>query len=116
MLRKIHHLPPDEQKQGIIVAGLSPLQSKNEIDFVKDDIAAEVQFGQYSFVSHDLFVKHLRFFVSETINVGVEILPIKMMQRSMSSGPTYDEKARLNVIRPGRSALAVPLILIGIEP
>ncbi len=116
LLRRIHHLAPDEQKQRIIDAGLSPLQSKNEIDFVKDDVAVEVQFGKYSFVAHDLFVKHLHFFVSETINVGVEILPMKTMQQHMSSGPTYHEKDLLNVIRQGRGVPAVPLILIGIEP
>ena len=116
VVRKIHHLPPNEQKQRIIDAGLEPLQSKNEIDFVKDGVAVEVQFGKYAFVAHDLFVKHLHFFVSETIDVGVEILPMKTMQNHMSSGPTYYEKDLLNVIRQGRGVPAVPLILIGIEP
>ena len=116
VVRKIHHLPPDEQKQRLLDAGLTPLQSYNEIDFVKDGVAVEVQFGKYAFVAHDLFVKHLHFFVSETIDVGVEILPMKTMQNRMSSGPTYYEKDLLNVIRQGRGVPAVPLLLMGIEP
>lgn len=37
--------------------------SYNQTDFVKDRIAIEVQFGKYSFVAYDLFVKHMAFCV-----------------------------------------------------
>ncbi len=40
----------------------------------------EVQFGKYSFVAYDLFVKHLDFYVGDKIDVGIEILPMKSLQ------------------------------------
>lgn len=46
---------------------------------------------KYAFVAHDLFVKHLSFFVSDIIDVGVEIFPMKEMEREMSSGVSYYE-------------------------
>lgn len=72
--------------------------------------------GKYSFVAHDLFVKHLSFFVSDVIDVGIEMLPMKEMESEMSSGVPYYERDLLNVIRQGRGVPAVPLILIGISP
>ena len=76
----------------------------------------EVQFGKYAFVAHDLFVKHMAFFVSEVIDVGIEILPMKEMEVEMSSGVAYYERDLLNIIRQGRGIPAVPLVLIGVAP
>jgi hypothetical protein len=75
-----------------------------------------VQFGKYSFVAYDLFVKHLAFYVGGAINVGIEILPMKSLQSEMSSGVAYYEGEFYNVIRQGRGVPAVPLVLIGIAP
>jgi len=83
---------------------------------VKDRVAIEVQFGKYTFVAHDLFVKHLGFYVSNIIDLGIEILPMKALESEMSSGVPYYERDLLNVIRQGRGVPAVPLILTGIEP
>ena len=49
----------------------------------------EIQFGKYAFVAHDLFVKHLSFYVSDIIDVGVEVLPMKELEKEMSSGVPY---------------------------
>lgn len=116
LLRGIHSLPPEEQKTKIEEAGLTPLSSHFQTDFVKQRVAVEVQFGKYSFVAHDLFVKHLSFYDSDLIDVAIEILPMKTMEAQMSSGPSYYEKDLLNVLRHGRSVPAVPLVLIGVVP
>ena len=92
LLRGIYDLPESQQKQAIEEAGLTPIMSYNQTDFVKDRVAVEVQFGKYSFVAHDLFVKHLSFYVSDIIDVGIEILPMKEMEREMSSGVPYYER------------------------
>ena len=42
---------PNVQKQQIISAGLTPILSYNQTDFVKERVALEVQFGKYSFVA-----------------------------------------------------------------
>jgi len=75
-----------------------------------------VQFGKYSFVAHDLYVKHLAFFSAGKIGVGIEILPMKSMAREMSPGPTFFEKDLSNIIRQGRCIPGVPLVVIEVGP
>jgi hypothetical protein len=106
----------NEQKAEIEAAGETPIFSYNQTDFVKDRVAIEVQFGKYSFVAYDLFVKHLAFFVRDQIDVGIEILAMKSLQSNMSSGPGYYEGELYNIIRNGRGVPAVPLVLVGVEP
>lgn len=116
LLRGIYNLPEREQKREIEKAGHTPIMSYNQTDFVKDRVALEVQFGKYAFVAHDLFVKHLSFFVSGIIDVGIEVLPMKSLEKEMSSGVPYYERDLLNVLRQGRGVPAVPLVLIGVAP
>ena len=116
LMRGIYNQPQDVQRRVISQAGREPIRSYNQTDFVKDRIAVEVQFGKYAFVAHDLFVKHLSFFVSDIIDVGIEILPMKQLEREMSSGVPYYERDLVNVIRQGRGVPAVPLILLGVIP
>jgi hypothetical protein len=116
LIRKTMNMPAEQQKAEIEAAGHKPIYSYNQTDFVKDRIAVEVQFGKYSFVAYDLFVKHMAFFVGNVIDVGVEILPMKELQRQMSSGVAYYEGELYNLIREGRGVPAVPLILIGVAP
>jgi hypothetical protein len=116
LIRKTVALPAAEQRQEILAEGQTPIASYNQTDFVKDRIAVEVQFGKYSFVAYDLFVKHMAFYVGDVIDVGVEILPMKAMSSQMSSGISYYEGELYNVIRQGRSIPAVPLVLIGVAP
>jgi hypothetical protein len=116
LVRRTLNLPYEQQKAAISEAGHVPIQSYNQTDFVKDRVAIEVQFGKYSFVAYDLFVKHMAFYVGDKIDVGIEILPTKLMQGLMSSGVAYYEGELANVVRQGRGVPAVPLILVGIEP
>lgn len=115
LIRKTISLPPAEQKLEIEATGEKPIFSYNQTDFVKDRVAIEVQFGKYSFVAYDLFVKHLAFYVGDQIDVGIEILPMKSMQSQMSSGVSYYEGELYNVVRNGRGVPAVPLVILGID-
>ena len=115
LIRKTLGMSPEHQKAEIEQAGLSPISSYNQTDFAKDRVAIEVQFGKYSFVAYDLFVKHLAFYISDKIDVGIEILPMKQLQSEMSSGVSYYEGELYNVIRQGRGVPAVPLVIVGIE-
>ena len=114
LIRKTLTIPAEEQKKEIETAGEIPIFSYNQTDFVKDRVAVEVQFGKYSFVAYNLFVKHLAFYVGDRIDVGVEILPMKSLQAQMSSGVGYYEGELYNIVRQGRGVPAVPLIIIGI--
>ena len=115
LIRKTLAMTPEKQKKEIEQNGSSPIFSYNQTDFVKDRVAIEVQFGKYSFVAYDLFVKHLAFYVGDQIDVGIEILPMKSLQSQMSSGVAYYEGELYNVIRQGRGVPAVPLVIFGIE-
>lgn len=114
LIRKTLQMPGEEQKREIEAGGHTPIYSYNQTDFVKDRVALEVQFGKYSFVAYDLFVKHLAFFVGDKIDVGIEVLPMKSLQAEMSSGPGYYEGELYNVIRNGRGVPAVPIVLVGV--
>ena len=116
LIRKTLTMPPELQKQEIESHGELAIRSYNQTDFVKNRVALEVQFGKYSFVAYDLFVKHLAFYIGDHIDVGIEILPMKTLQAQMSSGPSYYEGELYNVVRQGRGVPAVPLVIIGIEP
>lgn len=116
LIRRTMQLDPAEQKSEIEGAGQRPIYSYNQTDFEKERVALEVQFGKYSFIAYDLFVKHMAFYVGDKIDLGLEILPMKVMQEQMSSGPGYYEGALYDIARQGRGVPAVPLILVGVQP
>jgi len=114
--REIMSLPADEAKTIIEAKGLTAFQRGNQTDFIKNGIGIEVQFGKYAFVAYDFFVKHMTFFISGDINVGVEIIPTSKMLKDMDSGPANYEGEIFNLYRQGRNTPAVPLWVLGIEP
>ncbi len=117
IMQELLTLPLEKQKEFLIQQGVkSPIYSYKQTDFVKDNIAIEVQFGKYAFVAFDLFVKHLLFYSGGVINVGIEILPVKSMQSEMSTGIAYYEGEVYNVLRHGRNNPPVPLLIIGVAP
>ena len=117
LLPELITLPYEKQKDFLVSKGISePISSYKQTDFVKDQIAVEVQVGKYAFVAFDLFVKHLLFYSGGVINLGIEILPTKKMQSQMSSGVAYYEGEVYNVLRHGRNNPPVPLLILGIEP
>lgn len=115
LIVKTMHMEEHDQKNEIIENWKIPIRSYNQTDFEKSRVAIEVQFWKYSFIAYDLFVKHLAFYVWDTIDVWVEILPMKSMQSQMSSWPWYYEWALYDLARQGRWVPSVPLILIWIE-
>lgn len=116
LLRELIQLKPDEQKALLAERGVPALMTYNQTDFVKERVAVEVQLGKYSFVAHDLYVKHFAFYTNGEIDVGIEIIPMKALERQMSSGVPYYERDLFNLLRQGRGVPAVPLVLVGIAP
>ncbi len=106
----------DIQKQKIINKGFIPFNTYNQVDFVKDRVAVEVQFGKYFSVQYDLHVKHTFFYERGDIDVGVEIIPMHSLMTQMSSGVAWYENELTNIVREGRSNPPVPIVLIGVEP
>lgn len=106
----------DVQKQAIIDRGFTAFGTYNQVDFVKDNVAVEVQFGKYFSVQYDLHVKHTFFFGRGDIDVGIEIIPMHSLMTQMSSGVAWYENELTNIVREGRSNPSVPIVLIGVEP
>lgn len=104
------------QKQEIIYKGFTAFRTYNQVDFVKERVAIEVQFGKYFSVQYDLHVKHTFFYGRGDIDVGIEIIPMHSLMSQMSSGVAWYENELTNIVREGRSNPSVPIILIGVEP
>lgn len=109
-------LDSEEQKKIIENAGFKALNTFNQVDFQKDEIAIEVQFGKYPYVAYDLHVKHTFFYSRNDINVGIEIIPTKAMCECMDTGVSWFENEVTNVLREGRTNPPVPILMLGIEP
>lgn len=103
------------QKQAIIDKGFEAFRTYNQVDFVKERVAIEVQFGKYSYVQYDLHVKHTFFYGRGDIDVGIEIIPMHSLKSKMSSGIAWYENELTNIAREGRSNPSVPIVLIGVE-
>lgn len=91
--------------------------SFKQIDFVKDKVLVEVQFGKYPFMFYDLF-KFQYFFNEAAAEVGVEIVPTHLLKKEMSTGVSYGEQLIYDVTRLRRHFPAVPvkMILVDLDP
>jgi hypothetical protein len=106
-------MPAEEQNQETKAAIETRTFIYNQLDYIKERVAVEAQFGEYTPV---IYAKPLALYVGDRIDVGIEILPMKSLQNQMSSGVGYYEGEFYNVVRQGRGVPAVPLVLIGIDP
>jgi len=117
LMEKSINIPFKQQKKFLLENNeMNPIFSYKQTDFIKDKIAVEVQFGKYSFVAYDIFVKHMLFYSGGIINLGIEILPTKSMILEMSTGIAYYEGEVYNILRHGRNNPAIPLLILGVEP
>lgn len=114
--RIVFEIEKNRQKDIIIDAGFEPLKTSNQVDFQRNEVAIEVQFGKYTFVAYDLHVKHTFFYARNEINVGIEIIPTQAMCSHMDTGVSWFENEVTNVLREGRTNPPVPIYMIGIEP
>lgn len=85
-----------------------------QIDFVKEKILVEVQFGKYAFMFYDM-AKFQYFFNENKADVGIEIVPSHVLSREMSSGVSYGEHLIYDIERLKRHFPAVPVKVILVE-
>ena len=87
-----------------------------QVDFAKDKVHIEVQFGKYAFLFHDM--SKFQYSYNEGImDVGVEIAATyKMAYYEMSSGVSYGEQLVNDIISLRRNYPAVPVKIIMVEP
>lgn len=85
-----------------------------QIDFAKERVLVEVQFGKYPFMFYDL-AKFQYFFNENKANVGVEIVPCHSLQKQMSTGVSYGEQLVYDIERLKRHFPAVPIYIILVD-
>jgi hypothetical protein len=85
-----------------------------DMDFVKDSLGVEVQFGKYSFMVYNVAAKMTIFRNLGVIEAGVEIVPVKELALQMSSGVSYFEQFTWDLEKRGVSNIDTPVLILGI--
>jgi hypothetical protein len=85
-----------------------------QVDYVKNKVLVEVQFGKYAFMFYDM-AKFQSFFNESKADVGVEILPCHSLHGQMSSGVSYGEQLVYDIERLRRHFPAVPVKVILVD-
>lgn len=87
-----------------------------QIDYVKDGVLVEVQFGKYFSMFYDM-AKFQYFFNEQKAKMGIEIVAANSLKRQMSSGVSYGEQLIYDIERLRRHfpQLPVKIILIDVE-
>ncbi|HVU13143.1 MAG TPA: BglII/BstYI family type II restriction endonuclease [Phototrophicaceae bacterium] len=85
-----------------------------EIDFVKNRVGVEVQFGKYAFMVYNVCAKMTIFHNLDFIDVGIEIVPIKDFADEMSTGVSYFEQFVWDLEQRGVSNIDIPVLVLGV--
>lgn len=86
-----------------------------EMDFVKQRLGIEVQFGEYAFMVYNVCAKMTIFHNLGHINHGVEIVPVKAFADGMSTGVSYFEQFIWDLEHRGVSNIDIPVMILGID-
>jgi len=84
------------------------------MDFVKNRVGVEVQFGKYAFMVYNVCAKMTIFNKMDVIDVGIEIVPIKALADEMSTGISYFEQFVWDLEHRGISDIDIPVLILGI--
>lgn len=86
-----------------------------EMDFVKESLGVEVQFGKYAFMVYNVCAKMTIFRNLEVISAGVEIVPIRQFAHEMSTGVSYFEQFVWDLQQRGVADIDVPVLILGVD-
>ncbi len=86
-----------------------------DMDFVKDRLGCEVQFGKYSFMVYNVCTKMTIFRNLDIIDCGVEIVPVKALALEMSTGVSYFEQFVWDLESRGTADIDIPVLILGID-
>lgn len=85
-----------------------------DMDFVKEKLGVEVQFGKYSFMVYNVAAKMTIFRNRGVIDAGIEVVPVKNFALQMSSGVSYFEQFVWDLQQRGVADIDVPVLILGI--
>ena len=86
-----------------------------DMDFVKNGLSVEVQFGKYAFMVYNVCAKMTIFHKMGHIDAGVEIVPVKQFADEMSTGVSYFEQFVWGLEQRGVSNIDIPVLIVGID-
>ena len=112
-----HKIPCEYPKSYYLADYESPETSRGafrEMDFVKNRIGIEVQFGKYAFMVYNVCAKMTIFHNQNIIDVGVEIVPIKALASEMSTGVSYFEQFVWDLEHRGVADIDIPVLILGL--
>jgi Restriction endonuclease BglII len=100
------------------VNGYAPKEKKvypfRDMDFVKDKLGVEIQFGKYSFMVYNVCAKMTIFKNLGYIDAGIEIVPVKELASQMSTGVSYFEQFVWDLEQRGTADIDIPVLILGI--
>lgn len=85
-----------------------------EMDFIKERLGVEVQFGKYAFMVYNVCAKMTIFNKLGHIDAGIEIVPIKQLADNMSTGVSFFEQIAWDLEHRGVSDIDIPVLIFGI--
>jgi hypothetical protein len=86
-----------------------------DMDFVKERLGVEVQFGKYSFMVYNVCAKMTIFHNLGHIECGIEVVPVKALALEMSSGVSYFEQFVWDLRQRGVADIDIPVLILGID-
>lgn len=86
-----------------------------EMDFLKNRLGVEIQFGKYAFMVYNVCAKMTIFHNLKYIDAGVEIVPIRRFASEMSTGVSYFEQFVWDLSHRGVSNIDIPVLILGID-
>ena len=86
-----------------------------EMDFLKNRLGIEVQFGKYAFMVYNVCAKMTIFSNLDVIDAGVEIVPVKSFADEMSTGVSYFEQFVWDLEARGVADIDIPVLIFGID-
>lgn len=85
-----------------------------EMDFIKNRVGVEVQFGKYAFMVYNVCAKMTIFHNLGVIDIGVEIVPVKAFADEMSTGISYFEQFIWDLEQRGVADIDIPVLILGV--
>ena len=86
-----------------------------EMDFIKEKLGVEAQFGKYASMICSICAKMTIFNKRGFIQAGIEIVPIKRFADQMSTGVSYFEQFVWDLEHRGVSDIDIPVLILGID-
>jgi hypothetical protein len=118
----INHKVNAEYSKEFYVPGYTPPERTGresapfrDMDFVKNKLGVEVQFGKYSFMVYNVCAKMTIFAKMGVIDCGIEIVPVKALVEGMSTGVSYFEQFVWDLEHRGVSDIDIPVLISGID-